>query len=169
MMHLWLFICSRAREREREKSKMNSSFVLLLSHLCARAVCSVCVCSLHKVMCLFIYTWELVSRTAADLAAFTRWHFPSSGCSPDIFLVSDQSWFSQMSHSLRYTSLNEGSASVFAKTQPSMKKNLSSWQSKVITRGHGDFNVSLHCADSCAKCSFHDDTGGNYVSCQHSI
>lgn len=52
----------------------------------------------------------------------TQWHFPSSGCSPDIFLVSDQSWFSQMSHSLRYTSLNEGSATAFAKTQTSKRK-----------------------------------------------
>ncbi len=106
---------------EERKSKINYSVVFLLARLqtCVRKVC---VCTLHNVMCVFIYTWEHVSRTAVDLVAFTLWHFPSSGCSPDIFLVSDQSWFSQMSHSLRYTSLNEGSANAFAKTQPSMKK-----------------------------------------------
>lgn len=51
-----------------------------------------------------------------------QWHFCGSGCSPDIFLVSDQSWFSQLSHSLRYTYLNDGSASAFAKTQTGMEK-----------------------------------------------
>ena len=43
------------------------------------------------------------------------------------------------------------------------KKRSSPWQSKVITGGHSDFNVSSHCADAhdccvCAECNFHDDT-----------
>lgn len=79
-------------------------------------------CILHKACIMHVSIHMHVSETAAGLTASTRWHFPNSGCSPDIFLVSDQSWFSQMSHLLRYISLNEGSAAVFAKTQTSMKK-----------------------------------------------
>lgn len=75
-----------------------------------------CLCITQSLCCVH------VSGTSADLAASAQWHFPSSGCSPDIFLVSDQSWFSQMSHSLRHTSLNAESASVFAKTQTSGKR-----------------------------------------------
>lgn len=75
-----------------------------------------CLCITQSLRCVHL------SGTSADLAASAQWHFPSSGCSPDIFLVSDQSWFSQMSHSLRYTSLNAESASAFAKTRTSGKR-----------------------------------------------
>lgn len=41
----------------------------------------------------------------SDRPCWLCWHFPRSGCSPDIFLVSNQSRFSLMSHPLSYTCL----------------------------------------------------------------
>lgn len=110
-----------------------------------------CVRAFRKVTCVWTDTWAC--KWDCSRPRWLRWHFLCSGCSPDISLVSDQSWFSQMSHSLRYTSLNEGSASAFAETQTCMK-NLSSRQSKVITLRHSHFNVSLQCVQICTNVVF---------------
>ena len=104
------------------EDKRNTSAILLPAHLRTHIHTVLCVYVTQGHVCIHWYMWACEARAAADHAASARWHFPSSGCSPDIFLVSDQSWFSQMSHSLRYTSPNEASASAFVKTQTSMKK-----------------------------------------------
>ena len=104
------------------EDKRNTSAILLPAHLRTHIRTVLCVYVTQGHVCIHWYMWACEARAAADHAASARWHFPSSGCSPDIFLVSDQSWFSQMSHSLRYTSPNEASASAFVKTQTSMKK-----------------------------------------------
>lgn len=134
------------------------SYLFPLIHMCIMSVyvtkdlCYLCAC-------LYGYVHRLQQT-------FTSWHFPCLDCYSDIFLVSDQSWFSQMSHSLKYTSLNEESASTVSKKHAGKheKTHLVVQQSHHYERGRVILTFSYIvevCIDVFFKeCSFYDDTQG---------